>query len=179
MKARLAPKPKPKYDAISGKWCVRNWDGTVGGLEGGYQYSFDNLEEGDRAVPDEASRSLLPPRVGLRDGSVSTSSEPFCIIDSVEPFSPAEEAGLKENDLITSFGSIDHSNHKNLSALAEVVSGAASAGSNLTVKVERYVLASPSIRDNRVTSKEENIEIKIFPKRWSGRGLLGCHMQPI
>lgn len=180
MKARLAKKPKPKYDAVSGKWCVRNWDGTVAGLEGGHQYNFDNLEETDRAIPNEASKALLTQQTGLKDGPTMISSDPFCVIDSVEPCSPAEEAGLKEHDMITNFGSIDHSNHKNLSALAEMVLGAASAGSSLAVKVERQVLASPSIREETgVASNVEHLEIQVFPKRWSGRGLLGCHMQPI
>ena len=35
LKARKAPKPKPKFDKASGKWVVCNWDGTVAGVENG------------------------------------------------------------------------------------------------------------------------------------------------
>ena len=42
--ARRAAKPKPKYDPISGKWVVQNWDGTVAGAPAGETRSFATLQ---------------------------------------------------------------------------------------------------------------------------------------
>jgi hypothetical protein len=48
---RRNPKPKPKYDPVSGKWVVRNWDGTIAGIptttttSNGEPRSFDEIQE--------------------------------------------------------------------------------------------------------------------------------------
>ena len=43
IKARLAPKPKPKFDPITGKWVVKSWDGSVAGVENGVTRKFEDL----------------------------------------------------------------------------------------------------------------------------------------
>ena len=43
LEARRKQKPKPKYDPVTGKWVVMNWDGSVAGAPGGESRSFDNL----------------------------------------------------------------------------------------------------------------------------------------
>lgn len=46
---------------------------------------------------------------------------PFAKINEVSSGSPAEAAGLKVNDIIVSFGSVNAHNHNNLKAVAELV----------------------------------------------------------
>ena len=162
---------------MSGKWIVKNWDGTVAGLEGGHHYNFDKIEEIDRSIPTSVSMKKLTQIEGKNKGT--SNKIPFCKIGSVECLSPAERSGLKENDLITNFGSVDHSNHRNLSALSDLVLGAANEGSGVTVKAIRQVLPSSPIGEGGSNSKKEYLEFQIFPRPWSGRGLLGCHIQPV
>lgn len=38
--ARTAPKPPPKFDPLTGKWVVMNWDGTMAGIPNGDQRRF-------------------------------------------------------------------------------------------------------------------------------------------
>jgi hypothetical protein len=57
MAARSAPKPKPKFDPLTGKWVVRNWDGSM------YVLSAKNDE----------------PKVGMRCCSLSLVPPSFCL----------------------------------------------------------------------------------------------------
>jgi hypothetical protein len=50
--ARSAPKPKPKFDPLTGKWVVRNWDGSM------YVVSARNEPKVGRSC---CSLSLAPP----------------------------------------------------------------------------------------------------------------------
>ena len=45
--ARLATKPKPKYDPVTGKWVVKNWDGTIAGAGANHDgvRTFDSIED--------------------------------------------------------------------------------------------------------------------------------------
>ena len=60
---RRNEKPKPKFDPVSGKWVVRNWDGTIAGIPpttttsttGDIPRSFDEIQE---VAPSE-----IPPLV--------------------------------------------------------------------------------------------------------------------
>jgi 26S proteasome non-ATPase regulatory subunit 9 len=54
--------------------------------------------------------------------SQTTSSTPFAKVNSVVGGSPAEDAGLQAQDLITRFGSATWLNHDKLSKVAQVVS---------------------------------------------------------
>eukprot|EP00956_Cyclotella_meneghiniana_P005182 scaffold6460_cov50-Cyclotella_meneghiniana.AAC.1 len=40
---RTAPKPKPKFDPITGQWVVKSWDGSVAGVKGGENRKFHDL----------------------------------------------------------------------------------------------------------------------------------------
>jgi Nas2 N_terminal domain/PDZ domain len=60
IQARLQPKPKPKYDPVTKKWVVKNWDGTITGSSSGTskdidraleQRSFDKLESSELILP--------------------------------------------------------------------------------------------------------------------------------
>jgi len=182
--ARLAPKPKPKYDPQTGKWVVMNWDGTVAGVKDGDKRRFDNLDHqvsGLTADEDDLSAVAsqnTSTRSAQRNGTTATANNtttqnngngnggvPFARIDAVATDSPAEEAGLKEEDLIVAFGDLHAENHSHLKAIAELVPTVAAEQKGIQVRVQRHYT-------------DESIELTLFPKPWSGRGMLGCHIVP-
>ena len=151
--ARRAPKPKPHFDHASGKWVVTNWDGSTTG--GGSSIS---------STSNEASQSSLPRAPVSMDAEETL--KPFAKVNGVAPDSPANEAGMKEGDLILKFGNIKHDNHENLQKLAVVVPDAAARRTSLQIVVER-----PEAGHVRQT-------LILRPRPWVGRGLLGCHILP-
>ncbi|XP_059194016.1 26S proteasome non-ATPase regulatory subunit 9 [Centropristis striata] len=87
---------------------------------------------------------------------------PFARVDAVSQGSPACGAGLKVGDEVIEFGSVNTGNFQNLQNIASVVQH--SEGKPLRVTV---------IRDG------QKANMSLTPKRWSGRGLLGCNIVPI
>lgn len=169
--ARRAKKPLPKFDPKSGKWVVRNWDGSVAGVENGEERSFETLEDVPPASAESnrstsASQSQQQPPV---QDTTSTPTEPFAIIDAVSSNSPAQQAGLLVGDQIVEFGSINHTNNKDLMALGELVPEAAS--NKQAVKIT--VLRQTDEMDDRIREFEQ---LTLIPRPWEGRGLLGCHI---
>lgn len=92
---------------------------------------------------------------------------PFASVRSVEPGSPANEAGLKAGDKIRRFGTAIWSNHANLQKVGEVVQQ--NLGRPLSVKVLR-----------EGASQAQELDLRLTPRQgWGGRGTLGCHILPI
>lgn len=92
---------------------------------------------------------------------------PFAKVNSVEPGSPANEAGLKAGDKIRRFGTAIWSNHNALRMVGEVVQQ--NLGRPIPVNV---------IREGTGTAQE--LELRLTPRQgWGGRGSLGCHILPI
>ncbi|XP_044052305.1 26S proteasome non-ATPase regulatory subunit 9 [Siniperca chuatsi] len=87
---------------------------------------------------------------------------PFARVDAVTQGSPACGAGLRVGDEVIEFGSVNTENFQNLQNIASVVQH--SEGKPLRVIV---------IRDG------QKAQMSLTPKRWSGRGLLGCNIVPI
>ena len=182
LQARITPKPKPKFDPITQKWVVKNWDGSVSGIANGHRRSFDRLNENpDTPMSDQtditqvagsntASPTVLPP---------SEIDIPFAVVDDVAPDSPAEDSGLHVGDLIVHFGPVNYHNHRNLSKIAEIVPDAAAKGRELNVVVLRR--RRMSVDHDMPHSVETGIRIKkaikLSPRSWSGRGYLGCHIK--
>ncbi|KAK0095122.1 hypothetical protein PV326_009178 [Microctonus aethiopoides] len=81
-------------------------------------------------------------------------TEPFLRVNLVSPGSPAEQAGIYENDLIMEFGSINSQNFKVLKDIGELVEQ--SRYKPINVKVKRL--------DKRVI-------LTLIPRPWSGRGV--------
>ena len=177
--ARIAPKPKPKYDPVTGKWVVMSWDGSVAGVKGGDKRSFHNLQGGSSTntgsasasaarVPTEAMQGMQITEgdghpLGSDAGMEQVELVPFATVKSVAGGSPASEAGMKEGDLILSFGSVDHTNHRDLQAIGALVPMAAGAGESIRIVVQRQ-------------QTDRNTSLMLQPRPWSGRGLLGCHI---
>jgi hypothetical protein len=160
---REAPKPRPKFDKVTGKWVVKNWDGTVAGIPNGEQRSFDGLEETNLAV-GVASTTIQDTTAAEEDAVMAESQHtiPFARINAVAAHSPANEAGLQEGDLMLEFGPINHTNHKGLMAIGELVPEVASNQEQIDVTILR--------------NGNETVKLQLKPRPWDGRGLLGCHI---
>ncbi|XP_012709773.2 26S proteasome non-ATPase regulatory subunit 9 [Fundulus heteroclitus] len=86
----------------------------------------------------------------------------FARVDAVTDGSPASGAGLKVGDEVIEFGSVNTGNFQNLQNVAAVVQH--SEGKPLRVAVIRG---------------GQKVQMSLTPRRWSGRGLLGCNIVPL
>lgn len=84
---------------------------------------------------------------------------PILNVALVMPGSPAEACGIRINDKILEFGSINQSNFKELKQISELVTHRQNQPIPLKIK-----------RHGRIH------DITLVPKVWSGRGLLGCNI---
>jgi hypothetical protein len=199
---RSAPKPKPKYDPITGKWAVMNWDGTAAGLVGQPTQAFDSLSEAvavDRQVSGLTTEESSP-LSSLANSSRSHTNEPhpptqqqqqddehnierkspFARIDAVASGSPADVAGLREEDLILQFGDdlpIPDETHNHLKAIAELVPLVGAEQGSIPVRLMRRIALHES-SSAPPTDQWTTLTIQLRPRPWNGRGLLGCHIVP-
>jgi len=186
---RLAPKPKPKFDAATGKWVVKNWDGSVAGVNGGEQISFNDLTQNrDISAITEPSRTTVP--AASVDESTSdtrttstTSRRPFAKVDGVTHPSPAADAGMKVNDLIIRFGPLHADNNDRLRAVATLVPGVAEVNGKIQISVLRRRQQSTSTSENNNVDYNDETQweqavLILHPRPFDGRGVLGCHIVP-
>lgn len=80
-------------------------------------------------------------------------------VNFVSAGSPAETAGLKIDDEIIEFGSVNVSNFKDLKQIGEIVMHR--QNQQIALKIRR---------------RNALHELILIPKTWSGRGLLGCNI---
>jgi 26S proteasome non-ATPase regulatory subunit 9 len=164
---------------------VKNWDGSVAGVNGGEQISFNDLSQNrDISAITEPSRTSVP--VASVDESTSdtstTSRRPFAKVDGVTRPSPAADAGMKVDDLIIRFGPLHADNNDRLRAVATLVPGVAEVNGKIQISILRRRQQSTSSEYNNVdyndeTQWEEAVLI-LHPRPFSGRGVLGCHIVP-
>lgn len=97
----------------------------------------------------------------VQPSSSSISTNPFAVIDSVNAESPAELDGIVEGDLLLRFGSV-------------------ADGQDCVARISKELQASEGSRVEVVVERR-GAEVAFFvtPRKWSGRGLLGCHMCPL
>ncbi|XP_056180480.1 26S proteasome non-ATPase regulatory subunit 9 isoform X1 [Falco biarmicus] len=86
----------------------------------------------------------------------------FAKVNTVTPGSPASISGLQVDDEIVEFGSVNVNNFQNLQNIATVVQH--SEGRPLSVTVIR---------------SGKKVHVGLTPKRWAGKGLLGCNIIPL
>ncbi|ENN72784.1 hypothetical protein HUJ04_013398 [Dendroctonus ponderosae] len=86
----------------------------------------------------------------------------FARVTDVTQDSPADLAGIQAGDQVVEFGSVNSMNFKAITDIATVVQH--SEGTQISLKLKR---------------NERFITISLVPKRWAGRGLLGCNIVSI
>ncbi|KIW88223.1 uncharacterized protein Z519_11334 [Cladophialophora bantiana CBS 173.52] len=147
-------------------------------LRNDWKVLMDKIEKGlhehhaKYQASDEYKNSLNQPRLQPEptptpEQTPSVPETPFAKVNSVEPGSPAHEAGLKTGDLIRRFGTAIWSNHERLRKVGEVVSQ--NLGRPILVKVSRGTGTEAQEMDLRLTPRQN----------WGGRGTLGCHIVPL
>ncbi|KAL7442853.1 hypothetical protein ACHAXM_008554 [Skeletonema potamos] len=203
IKARLAPKPKPKFDPISGKWVVKSWDGSVAGIENGETRKFEDLSHSSEgalaSIGIGGGSSIVPTTQQQQQGSTSTqqgvvsstttaaeqrsessqqaiSLRPFAVIDEVFSNSPSQEAGIKEGDLLLRFGTVTSDNHNGFDAIKRAIV------TQLSLASANGTSISIAVRRSTVELRgaAEMIRVETFdlrPRPWAGQGLLGCHLK--
>ncbi|ANB12952.1 Nas2p [Sugiyamaella lignohabitans] len=117
--------------------------GIMSQIEAGLvEYFKQAKDKGTSDIPQIASSSSSSKQSGLSSETNSTSgvntgsstaseatrsnapkppSIPFARVNSVEPNSPADSSGLLPGDQVVSFGSVNVTNHQNLSRIAQTV----------------------------------------------------------
>lgn len=73
--------------------------------------------------------------------------------------SPASACGMLKDDEILEFGSINHENFRRMEQISELIRHR--KDQPIALKVKR---------------QNQNHDITLIPKTWSGRGLLGCNI---
>jgi len=105
-------------------------------------------------------------RAAAQHDNTSSSTTPFCRVDSVAPASPAATAGLQVGDEILAFGPCP----TEMSEVAELVRSAAAEHAAVELRV---------LRRNDNSNSSEVLLLRLAPRPWNGRGLLGCHIVPV
>jgi len=148
--------------------ALRNdWKSLMDKIEKGLhehhaKYQASDEYKNSMSQPQPQPQATLPPQQ-----APSVPETPFAKVNSVEPGSPANEAGLKAGDLIRRFGAAIWSNHERLRKVGEVVGQ--NLGRPIVVKVSRGT-----------GSQAQELDLRLTPRQnWGGRGTLGCHIVPI
>jgi len=114
----------------------------------------------DEMEVDQPTSTSRPPN-GASGTSTRTSLKPFLIINSITPNSPSSTANLKLGDKIVKFGDLKFETFVGLKQIGEYVA-----------RNEDQAITLAFIR---VEDGEDCIQFtSLVPKKWSGRGLLGC-----
>lgn len=140
---------------------LRNdWKELMDRIEKALHEHHANIQEEDAKNP-QPDPSSVPASTVSPPAAPET---PFARVNTVEPGSPANEAGLKAGDLIRRFGDAIWSNHERLRKVGEVVQQ--NTGRPILVRVSR-----------KEGSETQEMDLRLTPRQgWGGRGSLGCHI---
>jgi len=103
--------------------------------------------------------ATVPKQVQAVEQSAESAEDPFLIVNTVSPDSPAFLAGLREKDSVTRFGTIKRSEFE-------------SEGFSL---IPKQIVEGKALRVNVIRNGERKI-FTLVPQKWSGQGLMGCHL---
>lgn len=122
---------------------------------------MDKIEEGLHKVHANAREEKVHLGTTNYENESKPILSPFLKVDTVTDGSPAKLAGLQVDDLVLAFGSVTLQNFSSLQVIGSIVQY--SKGKEIIVTVKRG----------------ENVnDLKLTPKDWSGKGLLGCNIVP-
>lgn len=120
---------------------------------------------GSNEQKQPAASSASVPSTPLTSGStifhLLSTAEPIAKLDEILPGSPAQLAGIQENDELLHFGHVTAADPRALASIAKLVGD--SVQQPISLKIRR---------------RGEVIELTLIPRSWGGRGLLGCHLTP-
>ncbi len=136
-------------------YAVRNARAALVPLYNDLKYKMDEIHD---------SLANLHSQAKSDPGVVNNPTEliAFAKINGVAPDSPANEAGLLRGDLLLEFDEINSNTRDPLKKLAAEIGG--------------YEFKAIRVRVQRDGQK---VSLRLTPKPWSGKGLLGCHLIPI
>ncbi|RLN97611.1 hypothetical protein BBJ28_00014305 [Nothophytophthora sp. Chile5] len=99
---------------------------------------------------------------------------PFAQVFSVMEQSPAMQATLQSGDLLIEFGGIVSTTPKCLMAMAECVQ------ENLDRFISVRLLRPTEASSSSLTLEDcfEEFQVSLGPRKWKGKGLLGCQLSP-
>lgn len=114
------------------------------------------------------------PQVTPTANACSTEGTPFAVVTIVEAKSPAAESGLKVGDDVICFGDIrlgseTHQKHT-LQQLFDALPVFVASHLNMNVDV---------VVSRETAGTRDRLILQFRPRRWEGRGLLGCRLEPI
>ncbi|XP_066143367.1 26S proteasome non-ATPase regulatory subunit 9 [Euwallacea fornicatus] len=121
-------------------------------IENGLQ-GYYSVTSSDEAMDTQ------PLDLGSNKASLITHKTPFAKVTVVTEGSPSDYAGIRAGDEIVEFGSVNCKNFKTITDMVTVVQH--SQGSQVGLKLKRG--------DHFVT-------VGLVPKKWAGKGLLGCNI---
>mmetsp|Transcript_6319 Transcript_6319/g.12418 ORF Transcript_6319/g.12418 Transcript_6319/m.12418 type:complete len:216 (+) Transcript_6319:107-754(+) len=117
----------------------------------------------DVSAPIQHTRSYVEEeRVAAPLAVPAKSTLPFAIVDEVSQDGPAMHAGVAVGDKVLQCAHITGQTPNSLATMGSLVS-----------ESENRVLDLIVLRGDNV------VRLKLHPKKWSGRGLLGCHLSPM
>ena len=134
-------------------------------FRGGEQRRFDNLAAGGGAEGPTTTTSTTT--TNTTQQPQQPQRRPFARIDLVTAGSPADLAGLEQEDLIVEFGPLHAENHNQFRAIAELVQRMASEQRAIPITLLRRRIEEQTLK-----------KYSLLPRPWSGRGLIGCHIVP-
>lgn len=160
--------PHPHLDHMA----IRNARNRVACLRTDYRKVMDDIEKGLHSLHAEGAVHVPPTasRAGP-SGSGDTASvvtlQPFALLDEVSPGSPAAEAGLQVNDRVLQIGDVGWRNPSvPVSEVFQQVAALVRSSENVQLPV-------------CVVRGGENLNLQLCPRKWSGQGLLGCHLSKL
>jgi 26S proteasome regulatory subunit N4 len=113
------------------------------------------------------TQSVAEPVIETVQVTVSDSTQltPFAIVDEVSVGSPASTAGIQLGDKLLQVGTVSGAFSSSSSSLLTMVAVEVrmNQGKELTIVIERG---------------NQQKQLTLIPKQWSGVGLLGCHIVP-
>ncbi|KAG8995520.1 putative 26S proteasome regulatory subunit [Tulasnella sp. JGI-2019a] len=135
-----------------------------------YEPQAEEDSETEQGAP---SSSRSDGGTGITSGSADAAPhpdrdlKPFARVDGVMPGSPAADAGLIREDLILQFGTLTSEKVAGgLQPIAQLVNS--NEDRSIVIRIRR--------RDVYGTSNDR--DLNFTPRKWGGRGLLGCHIVP-